>query len=173
LLNPSFLLAFVYILFIANPNRRWTATSPIKYIYFVDGLEKFCRQRWRATQDLKAEAGERWNFQEKLHLQDQEEINLNATHPREIIPQAKGRSCSTSLAWGVHSSQPWFEVCNMIHVKYILPHHRIKREELRENEAKKTQKLLHPSRPRINARLQRPKKMTKPKNKSTPKPRVV
>jgi hypothetical protein len=62
------------------------------------------------------------------------------------------------MAWGVHSSQPWFEVCNTIHVKYILPHHRIGREESRENEAKKTQKLLHPSRPRINARLWRPKR---------------
>jgi hypothetical protein len=98
------------------------------------------------------------DLQEKLHLQDQEENNLIATHPREIIPQAKGRSCSTSMAWGVHSSQPWFEVCNMIHVKYILPHHRIGRVESRENEAKKTHKLLHPSRPRINARLWRQKK---------------
>jgi hypothetical protein len=40
-----FFLAFVYILLIANPNRRWTATSPTKNIYFVNGLEKFCRQR--------------------------------------------------------------------------------------------------------------------------------
>jgi hypothetical protein len=38
----------------------------------------------RATQDLKAEAEERWNLQEKLHLQDQEEIKLIATHPKEI-----------------------------------------------------------------------------------------
>jgi hypothetical protein len=30
LLNPSFLLGFVYILFIANPNQRWTATYPKK-----------------------------------------------------------------------------------------------------------------------------------------------
>jgi hypothetical protein len=45
LINHSFPLAFVYILFIANPNQRWTATSPTKNIYFVDGLEKFCRQR--------------------------------------------------------------------------------------------------------------------------------
>jgi hypothetical protein len=43
LLNPCFLFAFVYILFIANPNQRWTATSPTKNIYFVEGLEKFCR----------------------------------------------------------------------------------------------------------------------------------
>jgi hypothetical protein len=62
------------------------------------------------------------------------------------------------MAWGVHSSQPWFEVCNTIHVKYILPHHRIGREEWRENEAKKMQKMLHLSRPRINARLWKPKR---------------
>jgi hypothetical protein len=46
LLNPSFLfLGFVYILFIANPNRRWTATSPTKNIYFVDGLEKILQAK--------------------------------------------------------------------------------------------------------------------------------
>jgi hypothetical protein len=44
--------------------------------------------------------------------------------------------------------------------------------EGRSQEAKETQKLLHPSRPRINARLWR-QKMTKLKNKSTPKPRMV
>jgi hypothetical protein len=76
----------------------------------------------------------------------------------EQSTSASERSCSTSMAWGVHSSQPWFEVCNMIHVKYILPHHRIGREKSMENEAKKIQKLLHSSRPRINALLWRPKK---------------
>jgi hypothetical protein len=36
LLNPSFLLFFVYILFIANPNRRWTATYLTKtYILWM------------------------------------------------------------------------------------------------------------------------------------------
>jgi hypothetical protein len=58
-----------------------------KNMYFVDGLEKFCRQRWHATQDVKAEAEHRRNIQQKLHLQDHEEINLIATHPREIVPQ--------------------------------------------------------------------------------------
>jgi hypothetical protein len=76
------------------------------------------------------------------------------------------------MAWGVHSSQPWFEVCNMIHVKYILPHHRIGREESRENKAKKTQKLLHPSDQESTPACE-DKKMTKPKNKSTLKPRMV
>jgi hypothetical protein len=47
-----------------------------KTIYFVDGLEKFYRQRWRATQDIKTKAEERWNLQDKLHLEDREEINL-------------------------------------------------------------------------------------------------
>jgi hypothetical protein len=44
LLNPSYLLVPFLFIF-ANPNRRWTDTSPTKNIYFVDGLEKFCRQR--------------------------------------------------------------------------------------------------------------------------------
>jgi hypothetical protein len=50
-------------------------------IYFVDDLEKFCRQRWPATQDPKTEA------EHRLNLQDREEIDLIATHPREIVPQ--------------------------------------------------------------------------------------
>jgi hypothetical protein len=76
---------------------------------------------------------------------------------------------------GVRSvfNQPWFEVCNTIHVKYILPHHRIRKEESRENEAKKTEKLLHLSRPRINRPLAKAKMMTKPKNKPTPMPWMV
>jgi hypothetical protein len=50
---------------------------------------------------------------------------------------AKGRSSSTSMAWGVHSSQLRFEVCKVVNIKYILPRHCIRREESREN-AKKT-----------------------------------
>jgi hypothetical protein len=46
----------------------------------------------------------------------------------------------------------------MIHVKYILPHHRIGRVESMEKEAKKTQKMLQLSRPRIDARLRKPKR---------------
>jgi hypothetical protein len=86
LLNPSFLLDLSLFIF-ANPNWRWTATPPTKNIYFVDGLEKFCRKMWRTTPDLKAKAKELWNLYEKLYLQDREEINLIATHPREIVPQ--------------------------------------------------------------------------------------
>jgi hypothetical protein len=94
---------------------------------------------------------------EKLHLQGREEINLIATRPREIVPQAKGRSWSTSMAWGVHSSQLRFEVCIMTNVKYVLPHRHIGREEPKENEAKE-EKMLHPSRPWINTRLRKPKR---------------
>jgi hypothetical protein len=88
------------------------------------------------------------------------------------IDVGKGRSGSSSMAWGVHSSQPWFEVWNTIHVKYILPHLRIWREESRENEAKKTQSSCirqdQESTPACEDQ-----KVTKPKNKSTPKPRMV
>jgi hypothetical protein len=45
----------------------------------------------------------------------------------------------------------------MINVNYVLPNRYIEREEPKENEAKE-EKMLHPSRPRINARLQRPKR---------------
>jgi hypothetical protein len=93
----------------ANPNWRWTATSPTKNIYFVDGLEKFCRQRWRATQDLKAEAEEHWNLQEKLHLHDLEEINLIATHPREIVPW--DRRNNQRRQGGGHVPHLWREGC--------------------------------------------------------------
>jgi hypothetical protein len=40
----------------------------------------------------------------------------------------------------------------VINVDYVLPRHHIGKEEPKENEAKE-EKLLHPSRPRINARL--------------------
>jgi cytochrome c biogenesis factor len=39
-LNPSFLLVCVYILFIANPNRRWTATSPTKRKHILCGWSR-------------------------------------------------------------------------------------------------------------------------------------
>jgi hypothetical protein len=40
-----------------------------------------------SQEDIKAEAKYRWSLQEKLDLQDREEINLIATHPRQIVPQ--------------------------------------------------------------------------------------
>jgi hypothetical protein len=87
LLNPSFLLGFVYILFIANPNQRWTSTYPTKSIYFVNGLGKYFAGKGDVQHKIKAEAEHHRNLQEKLHLQDREEINLISTHPREIVPQ--------------------------------------------------------------------------------------
>jgi hypothetical protein len=66
LLNPSFILVpFLYLLTLTGDGRLHLQQ---KNIYFVDGLENFCRQRWHATQDLKAEAKEHLNLQEKLHL---------------------------------------------------------------------------------------------------------
>jgi hypothetical protein len=69
-----------------------------KKLIFCGWSRNILQVKVRATQDLKAEAEEHLNLQEKLHLQDLEEINLIATHPRDIVPQAKGRSCSTSMA---------------------------------------------------------------------------
>jgi hypothetical protein len=40
----------LHTLFIANPNRRWLATSPRNPNFFVDDLGKLYRQRRRATQ---------------------------------------------------------------------------------------------------------------------------
>jgi hypothetical protein len=44
-----------------------------------------------SQEDLKAEAEDHRNLQEKLHLQDREEINLITTHPREIVRQDRQR----------------------------------------------------------------------------------
>jgi hypothetical protein len=120
-LNPSFLLV-LFLFITANPNRRWTVTSPTKNIYFVDGLERFCRQRWRATQDLKAKAEEHWILQEKVHLLDQEEINLIAAHPREIVPQ----DCRSNQHWqrGGLVQHRWRECiqvnCDSMYVKWSI-----------------------------------------------------
>jgi hypothetical protein len=63
--NQSRVFLLVPFLFIfANPNWRWTATSPTKNIYFVDGLEKIlqakvtCNTRsksrgWRVLESLR------------------------------------------------------------------------------------------------------------------------
>jgi hypothetical protein len=61
----------------------------------------------------------------------------------------------------------------MIHVKYIIPHHGIGREESRENEAKKTQKVVGSIETKNQRPLAKGKKMTKLKNKPTLKPRMV
>jgi hypothetical protein len=64
---------------------------------------------------------------------------------------ARGKSSLTLTARGVPSSFD-HAVCNMIEVKYILPHHRIVKEEPRKKE------------PPVKT-----KKMTKPENKPAPK----
>jgi hypothetical protein len=48
LINPNFF--FIYFCFIANPNRRWLATSPRNPKLFVDDPGKLYRQRRCATQ---------------------------------------------------------------------------------------------------------------------------
>jgi hypothetical protein len=57
----------------------------------------------------------------------------------------------------------------MIHVKYVLPHHRIRREESRENEAKDAKDIAS-----VKTKNQHPpvktKKMTKLKNKTPSSP---
>jgi hypothetical protein len=143
-----------------------------KNIYFVDGLEKFCRQRWRATQDLKAEAEERWNLQEKLHLQDREEIDLIATHPREIVPQAKGRSCRhrwrEKCIHVNHDSRyaTWF----MLNTFYLIIASE-GRSQGRMKQRRHKSCCIHQDQESTPACVD--KKMTKPKNKSISKPRMV
>jgi hypothetical protein len=90
----------------------------------------------------------------------------------EKFTSAKGRSCSTSMAWGVHSSQPWVEVSNTINIKYILPHHRIGREESRKTK-RRTHKSCCIRQDQQSTLTCKGQNMTKPKNKSTPKPRMV
>jgi hypothetical protein len=58
LLNPSFLLAFVYILFIANPNRRWTATSPINKKHIFCGWSRKILQT-KVTCNTRSKSGSR------------------------------------------------------------------------------------------------------------------
>jgi hypothetical protein len=61
--------------------------------------------------------------------------------------------------------RPRLEVCNMIEVKYVLPHHRVvkeeprkkeelkKKEESKKKDVKKSRKLLHPLRQRNKSRM--------------------
>jgi predicted aspartyl protease len=71
--------------------------------------------------------------------------------------------------------RPHFEVCNMIKVKYILPHHHISKEEPRKKEEpeKKKAKEIKEVVASIKVKEQKPpmktQKMTKPKNKPAPK----
>jgi hypothetical protein len=77
--------------------------------------------------------------------------------------------------------RPRLEVCNMIEVKYVPPHHRIVKEEPREKEGmkkkkepkKKDVKKIKEDVASVKTKEQRPpvktKKMTKPENKPVPK----
>jgi hypothetical protein len=60
LLNPSFLLVPFLFIF-ANPNRRWTTTSPTKNIYFVDGLEKILQAK--VTCNTRSKSGGRTSLE--------------------------------------------------------------------------------------------------------------
>jgi endonuclease IV len=77
--------------------------------------------------------------------------------------------------------RPRLEVCNMIEVKYVSPHHRIVKEEPRKKEGlkkkkepkKKGVKKIKEDVASIKTKEQKPpvktKKMTKPENKQVPK----
>jgi hypothetical protein len=71
--------------------------------------------------------------------------------------------------------RPCFEVCNMIKVKYILPHHRVSKEEPRKKKEpeKKETKEIKEVVASVKIKGQKPpvktKKMTKPENKPAPK----
>jgi hypothetical protein len=68
-----------------------------------------------------------------------------------------------------------FEVCNMIKVQYIPPHHRIskeeprKKDELEKKEAKEIKKVVASVKIKEQNPLVKTKKMTKPENKLAPK----
>jgi hypothetical protein len=49
--------------------------------------------------------------------------------------------------------RPRLEVCNIIEVKYVPPHHRIVKEEPKKKEVKKVKEVVHPSRQRNKSRL--------------------
>jgi hypothetical protein len=71
--------------------------------------------------------------------------------------------------------RPCFEVCNMIKVKYILPHLRISKEEpwKKEEPEKKEVKEIKEVVASVKIKEQKPpvktKKMTKPENKTAPR----
>jgi hypothetical protein len=71
--------------------------------------------------------------------------------------------------------RPRLEVCNMIEVKYVSPHSRVVKEEIRKKEEpkKKEVKKIKEVVASVKTKEQKPsvktKKMTKPKNKPVPK----
>jgi hypothetical protein len=71
--------------------------------------------------------------------------------------------------------RPRLEVCNMIEVKYILPHRRVVKEEprkkegLKKKEVKKVKEVVAPVKIKEQKSPVKTKKMTKPENKPAPK----
>jgi hypothetical protein len=71
--------------------------------------------------------------------------------------------------------RPRLEVCNMIEVKYILPHRCVVKEEPRKkegpkkNEVKKVKEVVAPVKIKEQKSPVKTKKMTKPENKPAPK----
>jgi hypothetical protein len=75
--------------------------------------------------------------------------------------------------------RPHLEVCNMINVKYVLPHRHFNKEETRKKKEleKKEAKEIKEVVASVKIKQQKPpmktKKMIKPENKLAPKPRMV
>jgi hypothetical protein len=71
--------------------------------------------------------------------------------------------------------RPRLEVCNMIEVKYILPHRQVvkeeprKKEEPKKKEAKKVKQVVASVKTKEQKPPVKTKKMTKPENKPAPK----
>jgi hypothetical protein len=70
--------------------------------------------------------------------------------------------------------RPCLEVCNMIEVKYISPHHHVvkeeprKKEEPKKKEVKKIKEVVASVKTKEQKQPVKTKKMTKPENKSAP-----
>jgi hypothetical protein len=75
--------------------------------------------------------------------------------------------------------RPCFEICNMINAKYFPPHRCFskeeprKKEELEKTEVKEIKEVVAPIKIKEQKPLVKTKKMTKPKNRSAPKPKMV
>jgi hypothetical protein len=71
--------------------------------------------------------------------------------------------------------RPCLEVCNMIEVKYVPPHHHVvkeeprKKEELNKKDVKKIKEVVASVKTKEQKPLVKTKKMTKPENKPVPK----
>jgi hypothetical protein len=71
--------------------------------------------------------------------------------------------------------RPRLEVCNMIEVKYVAPHHRIvkeerrKKEELKKKEVKKIKEVVASVKTKEQKPPVKTKKLSKPENKPVPK----